>query len=139
MNKIIQTQIKKILDNKQILKQLQYILIVIGLIVQVLNDGLSIIQVLTSITMTPREMGLCDDQLFLSVLSVITMIILIKRKSISMNTDTLRLEFEINDTLLMINVKVVCLFIFVALCGVYTVQRCHFFVTVFSLWMLKMV
>ena len=62
----------KILDNKQILKQLQlqYILIVIDLIVQALNDRLSIVQVLTNITMIAREIELFD-QLFLSLLSVI--------------------------------------------------------------------
>ena len=49
---------QKILDNKQIVKQLQYILIAITLIVPVLNGYLSIIQVLIDIIMmavTPRE------------------------------------------------------------------------------------
>ena len=61
----------KILDNKQILKQVQCILIVIALIVQVFNGRLSIGQVLTNITMIAREIELFDDQLFLSLLSVI--------------------------------------------------------------------
>ena len=90
----------------------------------ILNDPLSIIQVLVLI-----EIALFDDQLFVSLLSVVTMIILMKSEPISMNTDALTLEFaRINDTLLMTNVKKDIGMLIHNCCFVWClVDRCHFF------------
>ena len=105
--------------NKQNSKQSRYILIVVASIQQalnVLNDYLSVIQVVIDITMLvvtierDHEIGLFDgvfgDPLFLLLLFAFPMIIGTKIGSELLNSDALTLEFDaIDDTWLIMNVK----------------------------------